>query len=183
MISFHILQNYLNAFAKARSNGTFEGSPPSWMPDVMTPVYNNNIGIDETDSVNTNFDMINGNEENSYSYEKIQLKLLCGADLLESFATPGLWAQEDVSIQRFLNTYSNFITIMTFIYIFQLDTILGNHGIVVITRSGSNPEKFIYDSDMLTKHRVSSFVMKLLCDFLFFIILFLFYAEKYYDHY
>ena len=26
----------------------------------------------------------------------IQLKLLCGADLLESFATPGLWKGEDV---------------------------------------------------------------------------------------
>jgi nicotinamide mononucleotide adenylyltransferase len=27
----------------------------------------------------------------------IQIKLLCGGDLLESFATPGLWAEEDVS--------------------------------------------------------------------------------------
>lgn len=26
----------------------------------------------------------------------IQLKLLCGADLLESFAVPGLWKPEDV---------------------------------------------------------------------------------------
>jgi hypothetical protein len=26
------------------------------------------------------------------------LKLLCGADLLESFGTPGLWADEDVSV-------------------------------------------------------------------------------------
>lgn len=27
----------------------------------------------------------------------IKVKLLCGADLLESFGTPGLWADEDVS--------------------------------------------------------------------------------------
>lgn len=27
----------------------------------------------------------------------VQVKLLCGADLLESFATPQLWADEDVS--------------------------------------------------------------------------------------
>ena len=27
----------------------------------------------------------------------VQIKLLCGGDLLESFATPGLWAEEDVS--------------------------------------------------------------------------------------
>lgn len=26
----------------------------------------------------------------------VQIKLLCGADLLESFATPGLWSNEDV---------------------------------------------------------------------------------------
>lgn len=26
----------------------------------------------------------------------VQVKLLCGADLLESFATPGLWKEDDV---------------------------------------------------------------------------------------
>jgi len=29
--------------------------------------------------------------------ESIQVKLLCGSDLLESFAVPGLWSDEDVS--------------------------------------------------------------------------------------
>ena len=29
------------------------------------------------------------------------LKLLCGADLLESFGTPGLWSDDDVSIRKF----------------------------------------------------------------------------------
>lgn len=29
--------------------------------------------------------------------DPVRLKLLCGADLLESFAVPGLWANEDVS--------------------------------------------------------------------------------------
>lgn len=28
----------------------------------------------------------------------VQIKLLCGGDLLESFAKPGLWADEDVNI-------------------------------------------------------------------------------------
>jgi nicotinamide mononucleotide adenylyltransferase len=27
----------------------------------------------------------------------LQVKLLCGADLLESFGTPGVWKEEDVS--------------------------------------------------------------------------------------
>ena len=41
---------------------------------------------------------------------KIQLKLLCGADLLESFSVPGFWLEEDIH------------------------TIVQKHGIVVIER-------------------------------------------------
>ena len=29
----------------------------------------------------------------------VEVKLLCGADLLESFAVPGLWDTEDVSLE------------------------------------------------------------------------------------
>ena len=29
-----------------------------------------------------------------------KVKLLCGADLLESFATPGLWAPQDVRLHE-----------------------------------------------------------------------------------
>ncbi|RUS72235.1 hypothetical protein EGW08_020008, partial [Elysia chlorotica] len=57
------------------------------------------------------------------------VKLLCGADLLESFAVPGLWSDEDI------------------------EYIVGSHGLVVITRSGSDPQKFIYESDILTKYQ------------------------------
>ncbi|XP_069679323.1 nicotinamide/nicotinic acid mononucleotide adenylyltransferase 3 isoform X1 [Periplaneta americana] len=59
----------------------------------------------------------------------VQVKLLCGADLLESFGTPGLWTDDDI------------------------DTIVGQHGLVVITREGNNPNKFIYESDLLTKYQ------------------------------
>lgn len=31
----------------------------------------------------------------------INLKLLCGADLIESFAVPGLWKDEDVGFDLF----------------------------------------------------------------------------------
>lgn len=37
---------------------------------------------------------LNGNQVD----DKVTVKLLCGADLLESFATPGLWSDEDVSL-------------------------------------------------------------------------------------
>lgn len=37
---------------------------------------------------------------------------------------------------------------------FQIEAIVGEHGIVVITRSGSSPEQFIFQSDLLTKFKV-----------------------------
>ncbi|KAL9983528.1 hypothetical protein ACROYT_G005714 [Oculina patagonica] len=58
------------------------------------------------------------------------VKLLCGADLLESFAVPDLWADKD--IEKFVGK---------------------DHGLVVISRVGSNPESFIYESDVLTKYK------------------------------
>lgn len=44
---------------------------------------------------------------------------------------------------------------------FQIDSIVGEHGLVVITREGSNPNKFIYDSDILSKHMVIVYLEKL----------------------
>ncbi|CAG5133961.1 unnamed protein product [Candidula unifasciata] len=63
------------------------------------------------------------------------IKLLCGADLLESFAVPGLWEEEDI------------------------EYIVGTHGLVVITRYGSDPLKFIYESDILTKFQENIFIV------------------------
>ena len=40
-------------------------------------------------------------------------------------------------------------------FVFQLEEILGRYGLVCISRGGSNPDKFIYESDMLTKFQVS----------------------------
>ncbi|KAL9871266.1 nicotinamide/nicotinic acid mononucleotide adenylyltransferase 3 isoform X3 [Glossina fuscipes] len=61
--------------------------------------------------------------------DPVQLKLLCGADMLESFGVPGLWSDADI------------------------EDIVAHHGLVVVTRSGANPEKFIFDSDVLTKYQ------------------------------
>ncbi|XP_044754648.1 nicotinamide/nicotinic acid mononucleotide adenylyltransferase 3 isoform X2 [Coccinella septempunctata] len=60
--------------------------------------------------------------------ETVGVKLLCGADLLESFGTPGLWSDEDI------------------------EAIVGKYGLVVVTRSKTNPLEFIYNSDVLTKY-------------------------------
>ena len=38
----------------------------------------------------------------------------------------------------------------------QIETIVGRHGLVCITRAGSNPQQFVYESDVLSKYQVSS---------------------------
>lgn len=50
------------------------------------------------------------------------LRLLCGADLIESFLVPNLWSDD------------------------HIEEILGRFGVVVVPRPGSNPWKLIYDS-------------------------------------
>ncbi|NWR72667.1 NMNA1 adenylyltransferase, partial [Centropus unirufus] len=58
-----------------------------------------------------------------------QVKLLCGSDMLESFGIPNLWKSEDIT------------------------EIVANHGIVCISRAGNSAQKFIYESDILWRHR------------------------------
>ncbi|XP_018332397.1 nicotinamide/nicotinic acid mononucleotide adenylyltransferase 1 isoform X2 [Agrilus planipennis] len=65
----------------------------------------------------------------------VQVKLLCGGDLLESFAVPNLWHEEDIA------------------------AIVGQHGLVVITRENSNPLKFIYESDLLTRYMANIIIV------------------------
>ncbi|XP_034115418.1 nicotinamide/nicotinic acid mononucleotide adenylyltransferase 3 isoform X1 [Drosophila albomicans] len=93
-------QNYLNNYINSPGDEEQNGPLPGWLP----------LGLRDRK-------------------DPIRLKLLCGADLLESFAVPGLWAQEDI------------------------EEIVSNYGLVVITRCGSNPEKFIFESDVLTKYQ------------------------------
>ncbi|XP_075696697.1 nicotinamide/nicotinic acid mononucleotide adenylyltransferase 1 [Rhinoderma darwinii] len=58
-----------------------------------------------------------------------QVKLLCGADILESLGVPNLWKPEHV------------------------EEIVSSFGLVCITRTGSDARKFIYESDVLWKYR------------------------------
>nr|XP_032523434.1 nicotinamide/nicotinic acid mononucleotide adenylyltransferase 1-like [Danaus plexippus plexippus] len=95
-------------------------NPPSWLPDDMLNVNN----IEPRDFNNKLNERLNGNAE-----DRVTVKLLCGADLLESFATPGLWSDED------------------------MEAIVGRHGLVVVSRAGCDPGRFIYESDMLYKYR------------------------------
>lgn len=80
-------------------------------------------------------DWIPENFKNSNDKTPIQIKLLCGADLLESFAKPGVWDEKDI------------------------EAIISRYGLVVVTREGFCPNTFIYNSDILYKHMNNIFVV------------------------
>jgi len=61
--------------------------------------------------------------------QRPRCRFLSGADLLESFAKPGLWHDEDI------------------------EEIIKNYGLVVITRSGSDAQKFVDSHHILAKFR------------------------------
>ncbi|KAH1027590.1 nicotinamide/nicotinic acid mononucleotide adenylyltransferase 1 isoform X1 [Dendroctonus ponderosae] len=100
ILQYH--QNQINAYLKSENNVDINEDELKWMPDNISRYCGTNQGI--------------------------IVKLLCGADLLESFGTPGLWADDDI------------------------ESIVGQHGLIVITRCNMNPTEFIYNSDILTKY-------------------------------
>uniref|UniRef100_A0A8C3HQK3 Nicotinamide nucleotide adenylyltransferase 2 n=1 Tax=Chrysemys picta bellii TaxID=8478 RepID=A0A8C3HQK3_CHRPI len=68
-------------------------------------------------------------------YEEIELRilLLCGSDLLESFCIPGLWNESDMEV------------------------IVGDFGIVVVPRDGTDTDRIMNHSSILRKYKVSNF--------------------------
>jgi len=72
--------------------------------------------------------------------EPYQIRLICGADLLDSFNKPGVWAPEDIR------------------------EIVLKYGIMVLERSGSNAAHSIYENDTLFElqnhvHIVPQYIM------------------------
>ncbi|XP_034939276.1 uncharacterized protein Nmnat [Chelonus insularis] len=122
---------------------TWETRQNTWSKTKTSLTYHQNIlnsVLQNSNDIKNNVDTqdlewIPENVKNGSDKTPIQIKLLCGADLLESFAVPNLWAEEDI------------------------DAILGQHGLVVITREGSNPNKFIYDSDLLSRHMHNIYIV------------------------
>lgn len=110
----------------------WESNQETWTRTRQTLQYHQNKVNSLLNHSNYEYDMneddhrwIPDNMRNNNS--PVQIKLLCGADLLESFGTPGLWSDEDI------------------------ESIVGQHGLVVITRENTDPLRFIYNSDILTK--------------------------------
>lgn len=81
------------------------------------------------DANNKNYIAASTVEHLDESGKPVAVKLLCGGDVLESFAVPGLWKPE------------------------HMEEIVRDFGMVVCTRAGSDVDKFIYESDLLTKYK------------------------------
>ncbi|XP_060690855.1 nicotinamide/nicotinic acid mononucleotide adenylyltransferase 3 isoform X1 [Hemiscyllium ocellatum] len=65
-----------------------------------------------------------------------RLKLLCGADVLKTFNNPNLWKDE------------------------HIEEIVQKFGLVCISRGDVHPQRFIYESDILFKHRHNIHVVR-----------------------
>ncbi|NWZ37123.1 NMNA3 adenylyltransferase, partial [Brachypodius atriceps] len=65
-----------------------------------------------------------------------ELKLLCGADFLQTFKTPNLWREEDIK------------------------EIVEKFGLVCISRAGSDPSQFIQQSDLLSEFQHNIFLVR-----------------------
>ncbi|XP_072200662.1 nicotinamide/nicotinic acid mononucleotide adenylyltransferase 3 isoform X1 [Excalfactoria chinensis] len=65
-----------------------------------------------------------------------ELKLLCGADFLQTFQTPNLWKKE------------------------HIQEIVEQFGLVCISRAGSDPVQYINESKLLTKFQHNIFLVK-----------------------
>lgn len=69
------------------------------------------------------------------SGKDIRVMLLCGADILDSMVTPGVWTESDLHV-------------------------LLSRGIVCIKRAGSDPEKLINSHDILYKYRQNIYLIR-----------------------
>ncbi|CAL1605993.1 unnamed protein product [Knipowitschia caucasica] len=117
---------------------SWEGLQTEWLETakVVRHYYNELVASDKNnDEVDTvKYGKKRRIEDNynapspSQNRDGTRLMLLCGADVLESFGVPNLWKHEDIEEIVCL-------------------------GLVCITRTGSEPLKFIHQSDILWKHR------------------------------
>ncbi|XP_018962868.2 nicotinamide/nicotinic acid mononucleotide adenylyltransferase 3 [Cyprinus carpio] len=65
-----------------------------------------------------------------------QLKLLCGADFMDTFKVPGLWRDDHV------------------------EEVVGRFGLVCVSRGSLQPDRAIHESDLLSRHRQSIFLVR-----------------------
>ncbi|XP_008431903.1 nicotinamide/nicotinic acid mononucleotide adenylyltransferase 3 [Poecilia reticulata] len=113
----------------------WESQQPDWTETVVTMRYHHGQILKEYEQSAGRHSDTSGNFA-SPSSPFPQLKLLCGADFLSSFKTPGLWLEDHVEelVQRF--------------------------GLVCVSRGSLQPERAVHESDTLFRHRRNVFLVR-----------------------
>lgn len=112
----------------------WESQQPDWTETVVTMRYHYNHLLQKYQNSTTTHKLSNENST-ATSNPSVQLKLLCGADFLDTFKTPGLWTDE------------------------HIEEVSGHFGLVCVTRGGLQPERTVHESDILSRHKQNIFLV------------------------
>ncbi|KAM9349278.1 nicotinamide/nicotinic acid mononucleotide adenylyltransferase 3 [Symphorus nematophorus] len=113
----------------------WESQQPDWTETVVTMRYHYESILKEHKQITGMHNNCNGNTS-PLSNTCPQLKLLCGADFLDTFKIPGLWQDDHV------------------------EEVAGRFGLVCVSRGGLQPEQTVHESDTLSRHRQNIFLVR-----------------------
>ncbi|XP_068426725.1 nicotinamide/nicotinic acid mononucleotide adenylyltransferase 3 [Clinocottus analis] len=113
----------------------WESQQPDWTETAVTMRYHYGGILNKYEESTGTHDDSSGNPV-SLPSPRPQLKLLCGADFLETFKIPGLWQDDHV------------------------EEVVGRFGLVCVSRGGLEPERAVHASDTLSRHRGNVFLVK-----------------------
>lgn len=113
----------------------WESQQPDWTETAVTMRYHYGGILNEYEQSTGTHDDSSGNPV-PLSSPCPQLKLLCGADFLETFKIPGLWQDDHV------------------------EEVVGRFGLVCVSRGGFESERAVHVSDMLSRHRRNIFLVR-----------------------
>ncbi|CAB1422856.1 unnamed protein product [Pleuronectes platessa] len=111
----------------------WESQQPDWTETVVTMRYHYGRILKEYEGRAGKHMNSNGD---TTTLAGPQLKLLCGADFLDTFKIPGLWQDEHV------------------------EEAVGRFGLVSVSRGGLQPEQTVHESDMLSRHQRNIFLVR-----------------------
>ncbi|XP_035526335.1 uncharacterized protein LOC118334520 [Morone saxatilis] len=113
----------------------WESEQPDWTETVVTMRYHYGRILKEYEQSTERHSDSNENTT-PLSSPCPQLKLLCGADFLDTFKIPGLWRDDHV------------------------EEVSGRFGLVCVSRGGLQPERAVHESDTLSRHRQNIFLVR-----------------------
>ncbi|XP_076150538.1 nicotinamide/nicotinic acid mononucleotide adenylyltransferase 3 [Alosa pseudoharengus] len=114
------------------SVGDWESQQPDWTETVVTMRYHYGQIAKQ---YQRRIEALNNAPQES-ALCKPQLKLLCGADFLDTFHVPGLWRDEHV------------------------EEVVGRFGLVCVSRGRQQPDQAVHESDLLSRHRANIFMVR-----------------------